>query len=285
MSETLEPRRVERPYLGRWVITAFALLLRFPVGFGAAIALIAIVDLLSTDVIPVRFIDAGWTLVLGTLLLPVFWIVLSLLSRQSDRALRRSELLQLSVSRSVWGGGLLPGCLLASGSWLVHWALAAASPVGADLAGSNVWNCSLLVLPLGVCYFPLMALAPGLTVIDACQLSKKASRLNGEWIIVTFIAALALAADVLARSVPGGELAAAACLVFIGVFNYAAYLDIFERRLDYATQPLLVPRSRRAVALKRPRPSPPPERPRPSSRPWVDRRPYLAYLWRDTRWR
>jgi hypothetical protein len=35
----------------------------------------------------------------------------------------------------------------------------------------------LLLAPLGVCYFPLLALAPGLSAIDACRLSKKAVRL------------------------------------------------------------------------------------------------------------
>ncbi|MGH8319227.1 MAG: hypothetical protein ACREUL_14830 [Steroidobacteraceae bacterium] len=269
MSETLEPKQVDKPFLGRWVVTTFALLVRSPVSFGAAVALLALFDLLCTDIVPARLIKAGLTLVVGALLLPAFWILVSLLSRQSDRPVDRSALLQLAASTSVWGGGLLPGCLLASVSWLVHWALGA-SPDIANLVGSNTWSCSLLVVPLGVCYFPLMALAPGLTVIEACQLSKKASRRNGEWMIVTFVAALSLAADVFARAARAGEIVAAALLVFIGVFNYVAYVDIFERRLEYAPQPVFAARPRRAPPLKAPRP-PPPQKPRPPRGPWVDR--------------
>ena len=132
-------------------------------------------------------------------------------------------------------------------------------------------NCLLLVSPLGVCYFPLVALAPGLGIVDAWQLSKKASRLNGEWLIVAFVTVLSLAPDVFARAVPAGLIVTAAFLVFIGVFNYVAYVDIFERRVDYATQPVFAARRRSAPALKGgPRPPPPPARPRPPTGPWID---------------
>lgn len=272
MSETLEPRKVERPFLGRWVVTALALLLRSPVSFGAAVALLAIFSLLGTGMVPARLIDAGWTLVAGSLLLPLFWVVLSLLARRSDRAVGRSELLQHASSRSVWGGGLLPGCLLASAGWLLHWTLWA-SPFVANFIGSYTWNCLLLIAPLGVCYFPLMALAPGLTVLEACQLSQKASRLNGEWIIVLFVAALSLTADAFARASPGGDIISAAILVFIAVFNYVAYRDIFERRTDYATESVFAFRPRRSLPPATPLPPDgprPPGRPRPPSGPWVD---------------
>lgn len=250
MSETLEPRQVDKPFLARWVKTTFALLVSSPATFGAAIVLLATFDLVGSDILPARLIDAGFTIVLGALLLPVFWISLSLLSRQSDRAFRRSDLLQHAASKGVWAGGLLTGCLLASASWLLHLALSA-SPVLADYAGSCTWNCLLLVAPLGVCYFPLMALAPGLTVIEACQLSKKASRLNGEWMILVFVGALSLAADGIARALPAGGIVTAAILVFIGVFNYVAYRDIFERRADYATESVFAgarPRRHRRLA-------------------------------------
>jgi hypothetical protein len=273
MSETLEPRRVEKPFLGRWVMTALALLVRSPVSFGAAVALLAISGLLSTDIVPARLIDAGWTIVAGSLLLPLFWVVLSLLSRRSDRAFGRSELLQHAASGSAWGGGLLPGCLLASVGSLLHWALSA-SPFLAEFIGSYTWNCLLLVGPLGVCYFPLMALAPGLTIFDACQLSKKASQLNGEWVIVLFVGALSLTADGFARAGPAGDIVSAAILVFIGVFNYVAYRDIFERRTDYATESVFAFQPRKSLPPARPGPSNGPRpaaRPRPPSGPWMDR--------------
>ncbi len=272
MSETLEPRKVEKPFLGRWVMTALALLVRSPASFGAAVALLAISGLLGTEIVPARLIDAGWTLVVGSLLLPVIWVVLSLLSRRSDRALGRSELLQHAASRTAWGGGLLPGCVLASAGWLLHWALSG-SPVLAGFVGSCTWNCAVLVAALGVCYFPLMALVPGLTVLDACQLSKKASRLNGEWMIVLFVVALSLTADGFARAGPVGEIVSAAIVIFIGVFNYVAYRDIFERRTDYATESVFAFEPRRSLRPARPRPSngPRPEgTPRPRSGPWMD---------------
>jgi hypothetical protein len=273
MSETLEPRQVDKPYLGRWVVATLALLVRSPASFGAAVALLAILELLGTYVVPVRLIGAGWALIAGALLLPVFWILLSLLSRQSDRAMGRSELLQHAVSGHTWRSGLLPGSLVAAAGWLLHWAFSA-SPVLTEVVGSCTWNCLLLVAPLGVCYFPLIALAPGLTILEACQLSKKASRLNGESLIVMFVAALSLAADGFARAAPAGAIASAAIFVFIGVFNYVAYLDIFERRLEYAPQRVFASQPRRATPAARPRPvagPQPPAGPRPPRGPWMDR--------------
>ena len=273
MSETLEPRQVEKPYLGRWVMMTLALLVRSPASFGAAVAVLAILELLCTYMVPVRLIDTGLALIAGALLLPVFWILLSLLSRQSDRAMRASELAQNAVSGRIWRGGLLPGCLLASAGWLLHWALSA-SPVLSEVVGSYTWNCLLLAAPLGVCYFPLVALAPGLTMFEACQLSKKASRLNGESLIVTFVAALSLAADGFAHAAPAGEIVSAGIIVFIGVFNYVAYLDIFERRLEYAPQRVFASQPRRATPPARPRPADgprPPVGPRPPRGPWMDR--------------
>lgn len=278
MSETLEPREVDKPFLGRWVRATLTLLARSPTIFGAVVAVLAILDLLYMDLMPRYLIEAGSTLVVGALLLPAFWIAMSLLSRQSDRAFGRSELLQLAASRRLWAAALLPGCLLASINWLLHWALSA-SPIVAGVIGSYTLNCLLLVASLGVCYFPLIAFAPGLTMLEAGQLSKKASRLNSEWLIVLFVSALSLAPDVFSRAVPAGLIVTAAFLVFIGVFNYVAYLDIFERRLDYVTQPAFAPRTRQAPAPERPgprppppadgpRPPPPPDKPRPPG-PWV----------------
>jgi hypothetical protein len=198
---------------------------------------------------------------------------LSLLSRQSDRAMRPSELAQNAVSGRTWRGGLLPGCLLASAGWLLHWVLSS-SPALSDIAGSYTWDCLLLVAPLGVCYFPLIALAPGLTVSEACQLSKKASRLNGESLIVIFVAALSLAADGFARAAPAGAIVSAAILVFIGVFNYVAYLDIFERRQEYAPERVFASQPRRATRPAKPQPADgprPPATPRPPRGPWMDR--------------
>lgn len=175
--------------------------------------------------------------------------------------------------RLLWGGGLLPGCLLASVGWLLHRALSG-SPFLVDFIGSYTWNCLLLVAPLGVCYFPLMALAPGLTIGDACQLSKKASRLNGEWLIVLFVAALSLTADGFARAGPAGDIVSAAILVFIGVFNYVAYRDIFERRADYVAESVFAFQPRKAaLPPARPRPSNGPRPaggPRPPDGPWMD---------------
>lgn len=257
MSETLEPRQVEQPHIGRWARSTCALLAGSPVVFGSAVAALAILDLLYTDTVPERLIEGGSTLIVGALLLPPFWIAISLLARQADRPCRRSELLQLAMSRRVWAAGLVPGCLLASVNWLLHAAFSA-SPVLAGVIGSYTLNCLLLIAPLGVCYFPLVALAPGLTMVEACQLSKKASRLNCEWLIVLFVAVLSVVPDVFAWAVPVGVIITAVFLVFIGVFNYVAYLDIFERRTDYATASVFAPRQRRALPLGRPGARPPP---------------------------
>lgn len=87
MSETREPRKVEKPFLGRWVVTALSLLVRSPASFGAVVVLLAIAELLCTYIVPVPLIDTGSTLVVGALLLPAFWIVLSL-PLAAERGLR-----------------------------------------------------------------------------------------------------------------------------------------------------------------------------------------------------
>ncbi len=79
MSETLEPRQVERPFLGRWVRSTFALLANSPLTFGAAVVLLAILDIFYADIVPEQLNDAGLSLVVGALLLPPFWIAMSLL--------------------------------------------------------------------------------------------------------------------------------------------------------------------------------------------------------------
>lgn len=271
MSETLEPRQVGRPFLGRWVRSTFALLASSPWTFAAAVILLAIFDLFYIDVVPVRLSDAGLTPVVGALLLPIFWIAISLLSRQSDRARGRCEQLDRVVFGRVCAGGLLPGAVLATVNWLLHWALSA-SPDYAAVIGSYTLNFLLLVASLGVCYFPLVALVPGLTTVEAWQLARKASSLNSGWVIVTFVTVLSVVPDAFAHAVPAGVIVTAAVLVFLGVFNYVAYVDIFERRLDYLSQPAFAPRSRNVPALKRPGSAPPPPRPRPPPPgPWVDR--------------
>lgn len=243
MSETLEPRQVEKPFLGRWIRTTFALLASSPATFGAVVAALAVFDLLYIDVVPRSLGESGLTLVVGAVLLPAFWIAMSLLSRRADRAVDRSELPQLAVCGRTMSGALLPGCLLASVNWLLHWALSA-SPAIADAIGSYTLNFVLLVAPMGVCYFPLMALVPDLSIAEAWRLSRTAARLNDEWIIVTFVAVLSVGPDVFARAVPAGLIVTAAFLVFVGVFNYVAYRDIFERRPDYATESVFAARAR-----------------------------------------
>lgn len=255
MSVTLEPRKVEKPFLFRWVRSTCLLILASPVTFVAVIALLALLHLTASELASMPLIEhTGVILAVGLLLLPVLWIALSVLARRSDRPMSHSELRAQLLGARVWGGGLLPGCLLACASWLVRWALARSGAV-ADVVGSNIWNTLLIVVPLGVCYCPLMGLAPGLSVADACLLSRAASRMNDGWVIVLFVAILSLIADGLQRAGVQPGLVGASFLVFIGVFSYVAYRDIFERRVDYAPQPV-VARLRKAVPAGRAYPLP-----------------------------
>jgi hypothetical protein len=247
MSEALEPREVEKPFLGRWLMMTLGLLLGAPVTFGVSIALVATISLLAAR-LPTILLDTGIVLVTSVLLLLPLWTVLGLLARHAERSPGRTELLH-RMARGVVGASV-PACPLACVSWLVHWALAG-SPAIAGVIGSLTWDTLLVVLPLGVCFCPLVALGSGLSVVDTYHLSRKASRLNGEATIVAFMAGLAALADWLAWVLPAAALITAAFLVFTGVFCYVAYRDIFERKTERAAQPVLA-RPGRRVPVRRP---------------------------------
>lgn len=200
MNAFLEPQRVEKPYLMRWLRCTVGLILRSPVRFG----------------------------------------VVSAVARGADDArMTRIALTALGRGR-IWANCLVAGAGVAALSWLAAW-LAGGIGGGAPKDGSYMQHPGalvdslgmgvvLIVVFLGLCYFPLVAFAPNLSAREARRLSHRASAINEPLVVLLFIGTLALCAYVLSLILPLWGMTMAVCIVFIGVVNYVAYRDIFERR-------------------------------------------------------
>jgi hypothetical protein len=85
-----------------------------------------------------------------------------------------------------------------------------------------------------------------LPIVGAWQLSRKASRLNGQLVVVLFVAVLSLAAEAFARAGPAGETGTAVIGVFLGVFTlfarmpamkaYSSPISMARRRVSAAAE-------------------------------------------------
>jgi hypothetical protein len=99
-----------------------------------------------------------------------------------------------------------------------------------SLLASIVANVLFLQSWVGVCYCPLLVFQPQLSASEASSLSRRASKLNGNTLLLVFGGAITVGAVSLSSVLPLYGMTDAALLVFLGVLNYVAYRDIFERR-------------------------------------------------------
>lgn len=256
MSTDLRPREVERPFLRRWCVAALALLLRAPLSFGLVIAALGTLDTYAGS-LGHNYVMPRWSARVLSLsisgLLPVVWVVVAALSRGADRSLGAGVSLEPILRRDLWRGVMF-AAVVQIGQDLLGFVLSGVPMSSVPMSkgfGSGLFVATvgtygaLLTLFFGSSCFPLLVQAPGVSARALRGLSCSADELNGYsfmWrerrhfvsicgVFVGCALALALA---LSSVVPAFGMTNAAFLVFLGVFNYVGYRDIFERRAENA---------------------------------------------------
>ena len=242
VSAPLEPREVDKPYLRRWLRATLDLFIRSPLRFGLLIAALGWLDTSAVNMTKGLVIEKQWVLRFGMVLLPVVWTAVSAVARGADDASQTWAAIRSLARRRVWSGPLMIGASIAGLNWILSWSLGGllqlTSRVGpapylhqsGELLDSTGVNAVLVFAFVGLCYFPLLVLVPDISSSTARDLSRRASSLNDYMTMMLFVGITALIADVLASVAPAYGMTMAATIVFLGVFNYVAYRDIFERR-------------------------------------------------------
>jgi hypothetical protein len=259
MTAQFEPREVDKPFLQRWLRLTLQLFARSPVRFGILIALLGWIDTSAVKLSDGYVVPKIWVDRIGTLLLPVLWMIVSAVARGADDTHRTWEALNGLRRRQVWLGALSTGATIVIMQWIVKLMFEGLVPPArspevylqhpGQFIESIAANVLITCIFVGLCYFPLLVLGPGLSAADARYLSKKASQINGELVTWIFISIVAVGANAVASVAPAYGMTAATSLVFLGVFNFVAYRDIFERR------DANLPRVVAIAALARPAPA------------------------------
>lgn len=246
VSDTLEPRVVDRPYVGRWLRASLQLFIRSPARFVATIALLGIVDNAAVSMARGLDIPEVWVNRTGLLTLPCLWVLVCALARGADdAALGRQALAELRRWR-VWSGTLAIGIRIVILFIIVYWVLGApyAPPRSGlrnpgDFIASVLTGAAFYSMTPGFCFFPLLLLVPTIERARAESLARRAQSLNGLLVFGMLAAVLVLGTYSLASVFPLGGLVNATGLVYIGIVNYVAYRDIFERRAENAAVPVV----------------------------------------------
>lgn len=241
MTNNLEPREVERPFIGRWLRMTVELIVRSPFRFGIMIAFLTSLDNGVVTLAKGVSVEKFWIDRIGDMLLPTLWVLTSALARGADDTSSTWVAFAPFRHKRVWLASIGSAALIVSLDILLAWALHGAGNFGpfrpvpylqhpGDLTESIARNAYLFVVAFGPCYFPLLALAPEASPWRCRLLSRQASKLNGELVIWLIAAIVVLSTGVLASIAPAYGLTNSLLVVFLGVFNYVVYRDIFERR-------------------------------------------------------
>jgi hypothetical protein len=242
VSTPLEPHEVDKPYLRRWLWETLGLFVRSPLRFGLLVAVLGWLDTSAVNVTEGLVIDRLWADRFGMVLLPVVWTVVSAIARGADDASQTWAAIRSLARRRVWSGALTTGAVIAVLNWIVFWSLgglirlvipARTTPYlhhPGELIESIGSQAVLVFVFVGLCYFPLLVLIPDMPSSTARHLSHRALALNDRMTMLVCVGTVALIGDSVSSVVPAYGMTMAACIVFLGVFYYVAYRDIFERR-------------------------------------------------------
>jgi len=246
VSQTLNPREVEKPFRLRWVRMTLQLMLRAPVRFSIAILLLGCMDAFVIRLLPNR-IPRIWAIRLGMLLLPLAWVVTAALARGADNSTQNWKALIGLTRPIVWLSALAIGLGLVTLDVAI-WQLLFPNLHSEDVnlfsgrvlhfTGLQAW---MVMTAAGICFFPLLVLESGLSFAEVRRLSLSATEINGPKTISWFMTWMICVAGTLQQFVPAYGLTMATWVVFAGVLNYVAYRDIFERRSANLPQPAAVP--------------------------------------------
>jgi hypothetical protein len=247
VNQTFEPRKVERPFIGRWLGTSLRLLIRSPLHFGSAIVFLVCIDNAVAQLATTYRIGAIWAHAVGSLLLGLVWVFIAALARGADDPSRIGSALRHVVQPKVWIGASASAAVIVCMQMVFLWTLAGAIRTHGHMFSETLEQPGDLVACIDVdaafvslffdpFYFPLLALVPGIAAMDARSLSKRAARINGSVVISLGFGLIIVPPILVAEVVPVFGLILATTLTFLGVFNYVAYRDVFERRADNEPQ-------------------------------------------------
>jgi hypothetical protein len=235
VSQTLNPREVEKPFRMRWVSMTLQLMVRAPVRFGIAILLLGCLDALVLRSLPGR-IPRPWAIRLGMFLLPLAWVVTAALARGADNSTQSWKALRRLTRPIVWMSALAIGLGLVALDIAIqqllfpntHWEeVNLLSGRVLQFTGLQAW---MVMTAAGICFFPLLVLETGLSFSEVRRLSLSATEINGRHTLSWFMTWMICVAGIIQQLVPAYGLTMAIWVVFAGVLNYVAYRDIFERR-------------------------------------------------------
>lgn len=238
----LRPRKVDQPFVQRWLRSSLELIRGSPGRFGLLIALLDSLDSFAVNLASAHHIEKMWVDTLGALVLPLVLILVAAVARGADERSQTWVALVQVLRKTAWMGALGVGTIITALSWSIYSAiyglgaaLLLAKP-GLYLQEQGQFLASveagvlLSSIVVGPCYFPLLILEPTMSPLDARDLSMKANELNDGYLVIAMLLMLDLSSIALAAVVPAHGLTMAMCLAFMGVLNYVAYRDIFEAR-------------------------------------------------------
>src|SRR5262245_15691456 len=93
MSEPLEPRTVDKPFVRRWLLTTLALMGRAPLRFGLLILALGLLDSAVEALLAGYSVSERWANLLGMLTLPFIWLLVAAVARGADNPLEAREAL------------------------------------------------------------------------------------------------------------------------------------------------------------------------------------------------
>jgi hypothetical protein len=241
MTDTLEPREVEQPFIRRWLVSAFELCYRAPVRFCAVIAILAALDALLESLSTGYTVSQFWLYRVGDFLLPTLWMMVCVLARGADRGRNLRDSLSMLPPAQAWTQALSAGALLVGVSVVLGLMFGKTPLPGrvdrtisvvheGDFALLISRDAMMLLIYFGNCYCPLLALAPPTALKEARWLSKRGAELNQQFHVWFLYMIPLLIAYALTSYAPTFGIPVHVFLVFFGVLNYVAYRDIFERR-------------------------------------------------------
>ncbi|MGO8855877.1 MAG: hypothetical protein ACLQO1_09230 [Steroidobacteraceae bacterium] len=241
-STTLKPRKVDQPFMQRWLRSSLELVLRSPGRFGLLIALLDSLDCFAVNLASDHHIEKMWVDTLGAFALPFVLILVAAVARGADEKSQTWVALVQVLRKTAWMGALGVGTIVTVLSWSIYsiiYGLGAALLLGkpglylqdqGQFLASVEAGILLSSIVVGPCYFPLLVLEPTMSPLHARDLSMRANEINDGFLVIALILMLNLSAIALAAAVPAHGLTMAMCLVLMGVLNYVAYRDIFEGR-------------------------------------------------------
>jgi hypothetical protein len=168
-------------------------------------------------------------------MLPLVWVFIAALARGADDASQTWKAFAGFAYFKVWMSALVVGIGLVALNWVIWWLMGVTASRGSavlpgrflESTGAQAW---MVTAAAGICYFPLLVLQPALSLTEARRPSRDANDINGRrtisWLIVGMMCVLAP----FSLFVPAFGMTTAAWIVFMGILNYVAYRDIFERR-------------------------------------------------------